>query len=370
VRAGWIVAAPLALYGIWWLAYQDSELIRHAIVLTPNFVAGAFAGALSSLVGLSGHVVPEEGASLNWGRPLAVAAVALLAFRLVSLRTVSPRVLALLTILLAFWLSTGVRRSFLSDPDASRYVYVGGLFIVLLTVELARGVRMSALALVLLACAVGAAVLSNVGILRDAGRHLRLQGEQSRAALGAVELTRDIVPADHVVTALPGYPFVTVRAGPYLEAADELGSPAADPATSGEQGRLAADAELTRIHGITLRPAAAALPRGASPAVDVADGGSARSAGGCVAFRPDPFVPTGAVPVLDLTVPPEGVLVTTLGGSTTVRLRRFAGSFPTAPLGSLEASASAALRPGADPSPLPWHVRLEPQGRLRVCGLR
>ena len=373
LRDGWIVAAPLALYGLWWLAYQDSEFLRHAVVLTPTFVAGALAGALSSLVGLSGQQVPADGASLEWGRPLAVAAVALLALRLASLRTVSPRILALLTILLAFWLSTGVRRSFVSAPDASRYIYVGGLFIVLLTVELARGIRLSARATVLLACAVAAAVLSNVGIFRDAGRYIRLQAEETRAALGAVELARETVPRDHLALGVPGYPFVVVRAGPYLESADALGSPAdtaAEIAGAHERARLAADGELFRIHRIALQPAAADPPLGAAPAVEVAAGGSVRAADGCVAFKPDPFTPSGAVPALEVEVPTAGLLVSARDGSATVRLRRFAHTFPGDPQGTLARSAPATLRIGEDLDSRPWHLRLEPQGRLRVCGLR
>jgi hypothetical protein len=373
LRDGWIVAAPLAIYGLWWLAYQDSEFLRHAIVLTPTFVAGALSGALSSLVGLSGQQIPADGASLEWGRPLAVAAVALLALRLASLRTVSPRILALLTILLAFWLSTGVRRSFVSAPDASRYIYVGGLFIVLLTVELAQGIRLSYGSLVLLACAVTAAVLSNVGIFRDAGRYIRLQAEETRAALGAVELTRATVPPDHVALGVPGFPFVVVRAGPYLESADALGSPAFDAAeiaTAHERARLAADGELIRIHRIALRPAPADPPLGSSPTVDAVAAGSVRAIGECVAFAPDPFTPAGTVPALELAVPPAGLLVTTRDGSARVSLRRFAKTFPTDPQGALVPSASATLRIAQDPAPQAWHMRLEPQGRLKVCGLR
>jgi hypothetical protein len=373
LRDAWVVAAPIALYGLWWLAYQDSELLRHAIVLTPTFVADAASGALSSLVGLSRQEVPADGASLAWGRPLAVAAVALLAVRIVSLGTVPPRVLGLLTILLAFWLSTGVRRSFVSAPDASRYIYVGGLFIVLLTVELSRGISLSARATVLLAAAVGAAVLSNIGIFRDAGRFIRQDAQETRAALGAVELSRRVVDPGHLTLGVPGYPFVLVHAGPYLDAADELGSPAADPAdiaTAHERARLVADAELVRIHEVAPQPTAAGLPLGRVPAVETVSGGSARPTGPCVAFNPDPYTPAGLVRALELTLPAAGLLVTTRDGPATLRLRRFAQTFPARAQGRLSASTSATLQIGADLASQAWHLRLEPQGRLRVCGLR
>ncbi len=199
----WIVAAPLALFALWWLAYQNTDFVRHAVVLTPEFVAGAAAGALSSLVGLSGMDVPADGAALDWGRPLAVAALLLVVWRLAAIRPVSPRVVALLTILLSFWLLTGLNRSIISSPDASRYIYVGGLFIVLLVVELARGESVSRPAVLVLAVVVGAAVVSNIGIYRDAGRYLREQAELSRAALGAVEIS---VPPSQPTMSLSGFP--------------------------------------------------------------------------------------------------------------------------------------------------------------------
>jgi hypothetical protein len=373
MRDAWVVAAPVALYGLWWLAYQESELMRHALVLTPTFVADAASGALSSLAGLSGQDIPADGASLAWGRPLAVAAVALLAVRLASLGTVPPRVLALLTILLTFWLSTGVRRSFVSAPDASRYLYVGGLFIVLLAVELGRGISLSVRMTLLLAGAVGAAALSNVGIFRDAGRFARQQAQQTRAALGAVELARPVVAADHLALGVPGYPFVVVRAGPYLQAADALGSPAFGPAeitTAHEQARLVADAELFRIHGVELQPAAAGLQLGAAPEVDAVAGGSVRAAGPCVAFSPDPYAPAGVLRALEVTVPAAGLLVTARDGPAAVRLRRFAQTFPAGTQGRLAPSGSATLRIGEDLASQAWHLRLDPQGRLRVCGMR
>ena len=44
-RAIWIAAAPLGLYAIWWIGYQDTDFIRHNLVLAPGFAADAAAGA-------------------------------------------------------------------------------------------------------------------------------------------------------------------------------------------------------------------------------------------------------------------------------------------------------------------------------------
>jgi hypothetical protein len=373
-RDAWIVAAPVAVYAVWWVGYSDTELVRHAVVLTPAFAANAAAGALASLAGLSQLDVPTDGTSLGWGRPLAVAALALLVWRLATLGTVPARVLALMTILLSFWLLTGLGRSLISSPDASRYVYVGGLFILLLGAELARGVSVSPGLALLLAAAVAAVSVSNVGILRDAGRFLRSDVDRTRAALGAVELARPDVPPGHVVTGLAGYPLVVVRAGDYLETRDEVGSPAASPAeiaAAPEEARLVADAELLRIHEVALQPVAAERPRdNAPPRLDGVTGGSVDTRGGCLDFRPADFLPAGVESGLALTLPSSGVLIDAREAPATVKLRRFATSYAAPALGTLSASTSGSLRIPPDLAPQPWHVSVAARGPLRVCGLR
>src|SRR5215211_136380 len=122
-RRGWIVAAPLAVYAVWWLAYQNADFVRHNVVVTPGFVADAAAGATSALVGLAGDMVAHRDAPLAWGRPLAVVAALAVAWRLARLRPIPPRVLALLTIVLSFWVLTGLRRAHLTTPVESRYLY-------------------------------------------------------------------------------------------------------------------------------------------------------------------------------------------------------------------------------------------------------
>jgi hypothetical protein len=370
----WIVAAPIGLYAVWWVAYADSDIVRQAVVLTPVFMANAAAGALASLAGLSQIDLPEEETALAWGRPLAVAAVAVLAWRLATLRPIPARVWALLTVLLSFWLLTGLGRSVIASPDASRYLYVGGLFIVLLATDLARGVALTARMGLVLAAGVAAVTVSNVGVVRDAGRYLRSEADRTLAALGAVELARQDVASEHVVVGVAGYPFVVVTAGPYFEAADDLGSPASSPseiANAPEDARLVADPELLRVHEVALEPAGTDLPvADEPPTVDAVTGGSASTRGGCLEFRPAAFAPTGVEPGLALTLPPGGVRVSTGDAPATVKLRRFARSYDAPALGTLPASTSATLRIGTDTAPQPWHMSVAAQGRLTVCGLR
>ena len=209
-REAWIALAPLALYAVWWLVYQDTELVRGNIVHAPRFAAGAAAGAVGALSGLTeirvdaSGAIDDAGAALVWGRPLAVAAAFVLAWRLAAVRPLSARIVGLMAMALTFWLLTGLQRAHVGSPDASRYLYVGALFVVLLGVELARGVSLGRAPAVVMACAAGLVVVSNLGDLRTGARYLRSQAPVARADLGALELARAQVPAGYVATSFPG----------------------------------------------------------------------------------------------------------------------------------------------------------------------
>lgn len=369
----WIVGLPLLAYGVWWLAFQESDLVRHNVVVAPGFAADAAAGVLSALAGLGGAVIGENPQTLGWGRPLAVAAAAALVWRLARDRPVSARVVGLLTILVAFWVATALRRAQISTPVEGRYLYVGALFVLLLTAELARGATLSRRGAALAAGLVAVAILSNLGDMRDGGRFLRGQAHAAHAVAGALELARPGVPAGHVADAFPGYPFLVVRAGRYYDAADAYGSPAARPeelAAAPGDARLAADRALIRIHAVGLSPAGRDEPTGAPPAVNAVAGGLATTRGSCVAFEPAEARPAAVTPELQLTLPPAGLLLTAAGGPASVSVRRFADVFPEQPQASLARAARATLRIADDRATQPWHVRVAPTGRVTACGLR
>ena len=116
-RPLWVIAAPLALYAVWWLIYQDSDFFRHNVVVAPQFAADAAGGAVATVLGLTegrldanGGLV-DAGAALVWGRPLVLAAALVLVWRLAALRPVPVRVLALLVSAVAFWLLGGLQRA-------------------------------------------------------------------------------------------------------------------------------------------------------------------------------------------------------------------------------------------------------------------
>src|SRR3954464_11313352 len=75
LRSAWIVLVPLALYGIWWLAYHSNTATgqhwRHALALIPPCGRAAAAAAVASVVGLAGPtgtIGPQS--PLDFGAPL------------------------------------------------------------------------------------------------------------------------------------------------------------------------------------------------------------------------------------------------------------------------------------------------------------
>jgi hypothetical protein len=370
-RDAWVVAAPVALYALWWLPYHDTSTFRrHNLVVAPGFVADAAGGAVAALVGMGGSAFPDAGGTLlAWGRPLAVVAVALLAWRLARLTPIPPRVLALLTIVLSFWTLTAASRAQIAPPISSRYLYVGAVVLVLLGVELARGASLSWPAGLLVGVAAAATILANIGAMRDGGRYLRGTARLTTSDLGALELARPLVRPDYVTRGLPGYPFVVVRARPYFAAEKALGSPAATPAEIArkpEDARRVADTELIAIHQVGLLPSRSGLRPGRKPALDGGDAGVGET-GACIRFQLPGVTAANANSDLEFTLPPGGVVVTAEGGPATVSVRRFADEFQ--PAGKLASSATAMLRIGPDRATQPWHVRVAPAGRARVCGI-
>jgi hypothetical protein len=366
-----ILAVPLALYGLWWLAYQTNETghWREDFWITPAFVFNGIAGSVSSLLGLAGNTtIDGPDAPLTWGTPLLLVALATAGWRLARLRTVPPRVVTLLTMMVGFWALTGLGRAFFGGPSAGRYLYVGCLLILLLAVELARGVSVSWRARAVIGIVVAAAAVSGVSAYRNAAAGLRSQAQLTKAELGTLEIARPLVKPGYVSQ---GFLFDEIVAGPYFATVKALGgTPAASPseiASYPELIRQAADTQLTTLHDVRLL-SGAALVSGAGPTVNAVTGGAVSASGSCIRFRASPFSSGAAGHDLRMTIPPGGLLVRADGGSAGVDLRRFADDFQ--PLGRLMAGTSASVRIGPDSAPQAWQLRVAPTARATVCGLR
>ena len=132
-RTAWVVAVPVLLYAIWYLHYGEDEITKNGLINAPGFVEELAAAAFGGLVGRA----------LEWGRPLAVLGFLALLLRLARPLPVSARLVGLLATGFSLWFITAAARSTVSQPETSRYIYLGAVVIVLVAVELLRGVTIA-----------------------------------------------------------------------------------------------------------------------------------------------------------------------------------------------------------------------------------
>jgi hypothetical protein len=361
----WIVVVPLALYGLWSLVYQNANVMVSDVYYVEQFVTTAAAASLSSLLGVAGQT---PGQDVALGAPLALAGVGLLAW-LAYRRRWSARAASLATGVAAFWLLTAIGRAFIGGADASRYLYVDGVFLVLLAAELARGRRLKPWVGVAFTVVTAAAIVSNIGIMRSEAFLLRAAAARAKAELAALNLSHPVIGPTYIAASFPGYPFVVVQAGPLFAAERSLGSPAyslSQLATAPDDARQVADQELMRAEQIQLGSGAATAPAGPSPTVENATSATATASASCVSFQAGPARPTQSSR-LQLTIPPTGVWLLGSGAQATVAMRRFGTAFQ--PLGTLPAGVPATVRIRPDGAAAPWHLQLITAGRATVCGL-
>jgi hypothetical protein len=350
-----VVCGPaLALYGLWTLGYGDSNVHLSNLGDAPAFMANMASAAAGGLAGVGSE----------FGSALAVGAAVALVWWL-SRRPLSPRGWGLVAALAGYWGLTALTRAHLGEPEAPRYIYLGGVLIVLLAVEL-TGPRLPARgrALVVAGALVGFAALGNLGTLEGGGRALRDTAAGLRAELAAFELVEASVPSELRFTPERA---PQIRAGAYRAAVEDYGSPALPPVElprAGAAERQAADDVLRRVLPVT--PAAGEFALAGTPPTQVAaDGAAATPVGACLRIVPER---PGAT--VDVRLPVSGLGVSASSApAVELRLRRFGDAFPDEPPGQLAPGGPITLRLPPDRSDAPWIVRLTASSPLRACGL-
>jgi hypothetical protein len=335
-RRLWVVALPAALLALWYVGWGSSEgITAEAILAAPQYVADAAAGTLAGIAGLG----------VEWGPALAAATVVALAlaWRHRPQAAPPPMLLAALAGVLSFWLLTAIARVASATPAASRYVYVGAVFIALIAAEAGLGAHLRGIGLALLGVLMTGALTGNLNTLRNGERAFRMVGSSTRAALTAIELTASVVPPGYVPE--PAFsPQLT--AGRYLRARSDLGSPAltlSELRRAPWSIRTQADAVFERADRLAVLPE---LPR---------DRCTSPPAGGVV-------VEVSVAPGRRLTIDTAG------GGPATVYVRRLASSFPPGAFASVPAHTNAAISFPLDGAPqIPWAVRMLAPRPLLAC---
>ena len=360
-RRIWLVLLPAALYAGWYLAYRNNPhnlegtigplgpALRVNLPGLPEYVANAIAAAGAGLLGLSSE----------WGRPLTIVALALLFALLARANSVSPRLVTLLVIAGSYWGLLAALRGQISGPGESRYLYLGGVLLILLVAETSAGVRPGHTTLICVGVLVAAALASNYRQLGDASAQLRSYSQALSAELGAVELVGPNL--DPAYKPDPGRA-PNVTAGLYLAAVRKLGSPAdtrAEIERQPEPARQAADTVLAQTLGVAITPVPA---RGGMPVAD-AVAGTLTPERGCGLFRPS--VPGAS---LDLLLPRRGLIVAPQGtASLELRARHFAAEFAASSIANLPGRVSNLVRIGPNRRSFAWHVRLTAAEPVRVC---
>jgi hypothetical protein len=360
-RNVWVVAVPLTLYAIWFAIYGNPNatpgnahgfsLVRENGPVIPQYVADMAASTFAGLLGLT----------FDWGRPLAIAAVAI-AIWWSGRRPVSVRALSLLVGLALFWGLTALLRAQLNGAGDSRYIYPGAVLLVLLAAELFRAVRTGTRAALIAAIVVIFAAVGNYGSLKAGSLQFQDWSSYVRAELGALEVAGPTAPPSLAPDPVRA-PDIT--ADRYFAAIRQLGSPADTPnevRAQAEPQREAADGVLVAGLQLAFRPTGAIrASRAAPPFLEGAIGTTSTPSSGCVELR---STAAGASAVF--TVPKGGLVIEDTGaGNIDTRVRSFGDNFP-ASLGTVASHQAVLLaippRPG-----IVWHTQVAVPDRVRVC---
>lgn len=358
-RRLWVIVLPLLVYAVWYLGWGGGDRTSaDAVLAAPEYVADAAAGAVAGLAGLN---------DATWGSPLVLALLGLivLAARGRHARGPSPMLLAAATGALVFWVLAAVARATEAEPAASRYLYVGAVFILLAASDVRLGLGLRGAWLALAGVLLVGAVVGNIGALRSGERSLRAADTTVLASLSATEVAAPVVSPTFSPAPIDA-PQLT--AGPYLAAVRDLGSPAMTPSelqAAPESTREQADSVLVHAERIMPAPSAGALGASVLPATESVFGGGLTTRGGC-----DVLTPTASLASLGVRVSPGSALIFTAspGPATTLYARRFADSFVAQPIASVSSGPAQVVRFPVDRAPwLTWHLLVVTTKPVTLC---
>ena len=356
LRRAWVVAVPILLYAIWYPTFgQDgahlgpSSFSLHNVATSPAYVLDGFASSAGSLFGLGTPLLFGGSGGLEWGRPLLVALVVVsIAWVLRARPAQRWWIFVPLAVGFSFWFLTAANFSFGRSPAASRYQYVGAVFLVMIAAQVAAGWRPGWRGVVAVMAVEIVAALGNLSMLHQGYRALDGLSAVVRGGLAGLDITADRVRPDLELTRENSdfdY-FTLLEADPYLSAAEKYGSPAysqEELAVAPEPARVAADKVMATALPVSLRP------------------GPVPAAGGCTTVGAG-----AAAPIVSL--PPGGASLTASSvAGASLALRRYAAdSFPVDP-GPLRGQARLVIP--TDRSSRPWQLQVNAAGPVRVCPL-
>lgn len=377
-RRLYVFLVPLAVYALWWLGWGHTAETAFGltnVAKTPLYVLNGFAASIASALGLANHGITGNH-RLDWGRAIGVGLIFLTFWRLYRLQRTPHWFWVALALGGSFWIFAGFNQMAGRDPDASRYQYLGVVFLFmvgaeLLRAELERGLRLGPKVLALGALVLAFSLASNIESLVSAWHNTYHPISQlEKADLGALEIAEATVEPGFLLSEdVADTGFVNVDAGSYLSARDAYGSPAYDEAeiaAAPEFARYAADKVLFGALRMELEPLPGSAAPARAPLASPKPGEAIVVPGrGCVGVPSD-----GSVSPL-LSLPRTGVLVRA-GDEPIGRfdLQRFAaaGEFPIL-IEGIGAGEAGKLAIPPDKARTPWKMQLETATPAVACGL-
>jgi hypothetical protein len=357
-RRAYVFAVPLLLYAIWYAGWghtAEHHVTLHNILASPAYVMDGFASAVDSLAGLSSIPVNSPGQP-DWGRPVLIALIGLIAFGQWRKPGFSPRFWPVAAAGVSYWLLAAFNFVPGREAAASRYVYAGAAFVLLMAADLLQGVRFSRRGLLVAAAVTVAAIGPNLAQMKDGSAWLKEQTVLTRADLAAMEIAGRTIAPGFTLGSLEvsgTASLAVVEAGKYFEAMHRWGSPAYSPTelkTAPPPGPHYADIVLSQ-----------ALPL--STVTRLGTYSPSSSAENCV------VLPTGSVsPTSEVRLSPGLTRIELAPGPHAgFSLRRFAvGEYPVVTEGAAGESTTL-LRIPRDYASQPWYLHVEASQRALVC---
>lgn len=363
-RRIWAVAIPIVAYGIWrqWASqFGSTGIIESNILPLPAYFVDALAVFTSAVFGLATEVGAGPWSKLRidgyeaslvlQGIVLAVAELIAIGVAIWTLRRRGPiprTFWPALAMLIAFAVELGVILVPGRTAAEPRYLYGGVLLLLLVVIELARGVRTTRLTVAVALVLTAVAVVGNLARFHEARQYLDAFQKYARADMTVIQLAGE--NADQAFTPnvdLPGIISggLVLNTGPWLLVVDRYGSVANSiPELRDQPEEVREQADLVARRALRLK--LAKVP--------------ATAARGCAR------VSAGLGPT-DVVLPRGGARLKASRDSE-VGLRRWADHF-SVPLEEVRAGGAVVLRIPPDPSHVPWRLRFQSGGPVEVCAL-
>ncbi|MBK5218432.1 MAG: hypothetical protein JJE35_01400 [Thermoleophilia bacterium] len=363
-RRVWVLAVPILAYG-YWRHYasqfdEPSGIVGSNIPLLLAYFVDALAVFSTAIFGMVGFVGPGpwtllrlNGFAFNYVAEGVVYLVFELLAVVAAVWALRRRVGAIprslwpaLAMLAVLFVELGVILIPGRTAAEPRYLYAGVLLVMMVGLELARGVRTTRVSIVVMLALTAAALAGNAARFQDARELLDDYQHHARADMAVIELAGK--KGDQAFTPNVEMPGVIsgafqLNSGPWLLVAERYGSPSyslAQLRAQSDQVRAEADLVAARSLHLWLEPVSSA------------------PASGCRTL-------TGSAAAAGFELPRGGVVLRPNDYSA-VALGRWADGFPI-DLGALGGGQAAALAIPTDASGEPWSMRLLGSRGAEIC---